>query len=112
MLYCTTTILSNISIALMFILILTIPSVLNMADVNNAMLVLSKKNIITTDTSNTFSLIVKLVVLFFSLVTSIFALVLTYSVSKRNLIIALATKMIQANLKSEDINQGTELVTT
>lgn len=102
-LYCTKTILSNISIALMFILIITLPSVLGMVDLNNTALELSKRDIITADTSNTVSLYFKIFVLLFSIVASLFALVLIYSVSKRNLIIAMATKMIQANLKSEDV---------
>jgi hypothetical protein len=92
----------------MFIITLTLPTILDLADMSNAALELSKKNTITADTSNILSLILKLLVLLSSTIILFFALALTYSVSKRNLIIALATRMIQANLKSEDTTQSVE----
>ena len=104
-LFCTKTIISNISIILLYLLIFNLPSILSFARLGEPE---NPQNFFSTIFSLTVSvpMVLSLLLLFIGIITGISLLFLTYSVSKRNLIIVRATKMIQNALK--DNQQSTE----
>lgn len=106
-LYCTRTVLSNISIAVMFIMLLGTPTFLKMTQLSESVSPIAADNVITISHSTiSLNTILQFLGLLFVLFIALTGIVLSYSVSKRNLIIARATKMISASLKPENSNNS------
>lgn len=109
-LYCTTTIISNISVVLILMIVISIQSYLKLADFIVTPVQSATNNISTFILNYPIGLIVYYAVLIFLILACIIGLALLYSISQRNLIIVRATKMIQAsiNLRSNKHILGAE----
>lgn len=106
-LYCTQTVLSNVMIGLMYLILLTVPTYLNLKEFSEITHPLTATNIEISSWSISVGSLFQVIAFLFLLFVCIVALILIYLVSKRNLIIILATKMIQASIKDSSSEQVT-----